>query len=185
MEVKQEPPCPGCTPNGAPAAARPGKRQGVPARLLPCCAREPSDRDRRSHVQRTEQLSRYIKKFPRTAVKEQPQHPNTLIVSWTLAELPLTHKPTALEILQLGIKHGASELVHLVTHTRARDKKHLQFKALTDSRTELSSFKNSSYVQSLKHWYQQIDFLASTSRKQRWRQSLFQLLEGDFPVSVC
>lgn len=124
MAVKQEPPGPGCAWHRAVATACPGKRPqaGSPGQAPSLLCTGPSDRNRRSQVQRTEQLSWYIKKFPRTAVTEQPRHPHTLIVSWTLAELPLTHKPTALEILQLGIKRTASELVHLVTRTEPKTK---------------------------------------------------------------
>lgn len=125
---------------------------------------------------------RSTKSTPRTA-KEQSQHPNTLIVTWTLAELMLTQKRTALKILQLGINCAASELVHPATHT-ANDKKHLQFKALTDSRSEFSHFKSSPYTQNPKCGFWQIDFLESISGEQIRKQSLFQLLEGYFPVSV-
>lgn len=108
-----------------------------------------------------------------------------------LAELTLTQDPAALRVLQSGIRCAASKLVPLLTRA-ADDRKHLQVKALTGSRSGFSSLKNSSYVQSLKHQSQQIDdffliffFLPSLSGKQLWRQALFQLLEGDFPVSVC
>lgn len=99
-----------------------GHGQEAPSRAPSPLCTGPLDRDQRSWVQKTEQLPWYIKKFPRTAAKEQPQHPNTLIVTWTLAELPLTHKPTALEILQLGIKCTASELIRLVRHTEPMTK---------------------------------------------------------------
>lgn len=109
----------GLPPQRAPTR---GHRQGAPSRAPSPLHMGPSDRGWRSQDQKTEQLLWYIKKFPRTAVKEQPQHPNTLIVTWTLAEVPLTHKPTALEILQPGIRSAASELIHLVTHTEPMTK---------------------------------------------------------------
>lgn len=101
------------------------------------------------------------KSTPRTA-KEQSQHPNTSIVTWIFAELTLTQKPTALKILQLGINCATSELVHPATCT-ANYKKHLQFKALTDSRSEFSHFKSSPCMQNPKCGFWQIDFLESIS----------------------
>lgn len=77
---------------------------------------------------------------------------------WALAELTLTQDPAALHILQSGIRCAASEFVPLLTRA-ADDRKHLQVKALTGSRSGFSSLKNSSYVQSLKHQSQQIDDL--------------------------
>lgn len=107
-----------------------------------------------------------------------------------LAELTLTQDPAALRVLQSGIRCAASKLVPLLTRA-ANDRKHLQVKALTGSRSGFSSLKNSSYVQSLKHQSQQIDdfflifFFYHLSQESNYEgKHYFSFLRGT-SLSVC